>query len=190
MESNEIKNAVEAVLFAVGEAVQRDALAAVLDVGEDEIESAALSLKKEYDDENRGIALIELDGGYQLCSRSLYYPYIQDILGVKGNQALSNAAMETLAVIAYRQPVTRAQIEYVRGVNSDGCVNRLYERGLIDECGRLDAPGRPILYKTTQTFLRCFGLKSADELPPLDFSKKDAELLSDAIAGNGDEGDA
>ena len=93
--------------------------------------------------------------------------YIQEILGEQRRQALSNAAMEALAIIAYKQPITRGQVEYVRGVNSDGAVNRLVERGLIEECGRLDAPGRPILYRTTQTFLRCFGLKTPKDLPAI-----------------------
>ncbi|MBR4173626.1 MAG: SMC-Scp complex subunit ScpB, partial [Clostridia bacterium] len=96
---------------------------------------------------------------------------IQLILGEQRRQALSNAAMEVLAIIAYKQPITRGQIEYVRGVNSDAAVNRLVERGLIEECGRLDTLGRPILYRTTQNFLRCFGLSTPKDLPPLDMSQ-------------------
>ena len=104
-----------------------------------------------------------------------YYVYIQEILGEQRRQALSNAAMEALAIIAYKQPITRGQVEYIRGVNSDGAVNRLSERGLIEECGRLDAPGRPILYRTTQNFLRCFGLNTPKDLPVIDKSLLGAE---------------
>ena len=96
-------------------------------------------------------------------------------MGEQRRSALSNAAMEALAIIASKQPVTKGQVEFIRGVNSDGAVNRLVERGLVEECGRLDAPGRPILFKTTQTFLRCFGLKTPDELPAIDFSKLGTE---------------
>lgn len=166
-----IKYAVEGILFAAGECVKAAKLAAVLECSTARIEEAVLELIAEYDESMRGIKIIELDEGYQICSRPEYYAYIQEILGDQRRQALSNAAMEALAIVAYKQPVTRGQIEYIRGVNSDGAVNRLVERGLIEETGRLDAPGRPILYKTTQNFLRCFGLKTAADLPAIDFAK-------------------
>lgn len=164
-----IKYAIEGILFAAGEPVKAVKLAVVLDVPVDDIHAAVKELKEEYDRDRRGFNIIEILEGYQICSRPEYYTYIQEILGEQRNQPLSNAAMEALAIIAYKQPITRGQIERIRGVNSDGCVNRLYERGLIEEAGRLDAPGKPILYVTTQTFLRCFGLKSPDELPPINF---------------------
>lgn len=170
-----IEYAIEGILFAAGEPVKASKLAAVLEVSIDEISEAAEKLKNEYDTKMRGLKLIEIDEGYQLCSRPEYYAYIQDILGEQRRSALSNAAMEALAIIAYKQPVTKGQVEFIRGVNSDGAVNRLVERGLVEECGRLDAPGRPILFKTTQTFLRCFGLKTPDELPAIDFSKLGTE---------------
>ena len=143
----------------------------MLDTDIDTIKTAVEDLRNEYNTQKRGFSIIEILEGYQICSRPEYYTYIQEILGEQRNQPLSNAAMEALAIIAYKQPVTRGQIENIRGVNSDGCVNRLYERGLIDEAGRLDAPGRPILYKTTDTFLRCFGLKSPKDLPPVNLSQ-------------------
>lgn len=164
-----IKYAVEGILFAAGEPVKAAKLAVVLDSDLADVRNAVKELKEEYDREKRGFNIIEILEGYQICSRPEYYTYIQEILGEQRNQPLSNAAMEALAIIAYKQPITRAQIERIRGVNSDGCVNRLYERGLIDEAGRLDAPGRPILYVTTPTFLRCFGLKSPNELPEINF---------------------
>ncbi len=166
-----IPYAVEGILFAAGEPVRASKLAAVLEVDPDEVREAVKQLKYQYDTELRGVQIIEIDDGYQICSRPEYYAYIQEILGEQRRQALSNAAMEALAIIAYKQPITRGQVEYIRGVNSDGAVNRLVERGLIEECGRLDAPGRPILYKTTQNFLRCFGLKTPKDLPEIDLSR-------------------
>ncbi len=182
---DEIKYAAEALLFAAGEAVTTAKLAAALGVSEEEAAEAVSSLMEEYDSCKRGVSIIEIDGGYQLCSRKDYYKYIRELMGEQRNQALSNAAMETLAIIAYKQPITRARIEYIRGVNSDGCVNRLYERGLIEEAGRLDAPGRPILYVTTRQFLRCFGLKSPDELPPLPQDAAAEDKPEDKADGEG-----
>ncbi len=171
MEINEIKYAVEGILFAAGEPVRTAKLAAVMELDIDTVKNAVELLREEYNTQKRGFAIIEIDEGYQICSRPEYYGYIREILGEQRNQALSGAAMETLAIIAYKQPITRGQIEKIRGVNSDGCVNRLYERGLIDEDGRLDAPGRPILYKTTVLFLRTFGLKTLADLPALKLEK-------------------
>ncbi|MEE1223804.1 MAG: SMC-Scp complex subunit ScpB [Clostridia bacterium] len=166
-----IKYAIEGILFAAGEPVKAAKLAVVLDTDIDAVNAAVEELKAEYNENKRGFNIIDIMDGYQICSRPEYYAYIQEILGEQRNQPLSNAAMEALAIIAYKQPITRGQIEHIRGVNSDGCVNRLYERGLIDEAGRLDAPGRPILYVTTDNFLRCFGLTSPSDLPPVNFEK-------------------
>lgn len=167
-----IKCAVEGILFAAGEPVKTAKLAVVLDTTTEEVERAAAELREEYERGHRGLRIIEISEGYQLSSSPEYYAYIREIVGEQRNQPLSNAAMEALTIIAYRQPVTRGMIEKIRGVNSDGCVNRLYERGLIEERGRLDAPGRPVLYGTTDTFLRCFGLRTPEDLPPINW--KDA----------------
>ncbi len=166
-----IKYAIEGILFAAGEPVKAAKLAVVLDTDTDTVRNAVEELKAEYERDRRGFNIIDILEGYQICSRPEYYSYIQEILGEQRNQPLSNAAMEALAIIAYKQPITRGQVEHIRGVNSDGCINRLYERGLIEEKGRLDAPGRPILYVTTQIFLRCFGLTNPQDLPPLDLSR-------------------
>lgn len=174
MDSN-IKYAIEGILFAAGEPVKAAKLAAVLDRSIEDVDEAVAELKEEYERDHRGFNIIDILEGYQICSRPEYYTYIQEILGEQRQQPLSNAAMEALAIIAYKQPVTRGQVEQIRGVNSDGCINRLYERGLIDEKGRLDAPGRPILYVTTDTFLRCFGLTDPKDLPPLDFGSLNLE---------------
>lgn len=168
MKGRELQYAIEAILFASGEAVKTAKLAAVLDVSVTAVREAVDFLKYEYENQNRGFMIIDIDDGYQLCTRPKYYMYIQEIFGERRKQALSNAAMEVLAIVAYKQPVTRTMVENIRGVNSDGAVNRLLERGLVDEVGRLDAPGRPILYGTTNVFLRSFGLKSLNDLPPLD----------------------
>lgn len=175
VENVNIEYAIEGILFAAGEPVKSSKLAAVLESTVEEIDKAAKKLQESYDADMRGLKIIEIDEGYQLCSRPEYYAYIQDVLGEQRRQALSNAAMEALAIIAYKQPVTKGQVEFIRGVNSDGAVNRLVERGLVEECGRLDAPGRPILFRTTQNFLRCFGLKTPQELPAIDFSKISTE---------------
>lgn len=166
-----IKYAVEGILFAAGEPVKLAQLAIALEVDTKVIEEAVLELKEEYNTSHRGFTIINVDDGFQICSRPEYYSYIQVILGEQRRQALSNAAMETLAIIAYKQPVTKSGIEYIRGINSDGAVNRLVERGLVEERGRLNAPGRPILYGTTVDFLRCFGLNNLDELPYVDLEK-------------------
>lgn len=171
MEKINIQYAIEGILFAAGEPVKAAKLAAVLDTDLETVTEAVRLLKYNYDTELRGIMIIELDDGYQLCSRPEYYAYIQEILGEQRRQALSNAAMEALAIVAYKQPITRGQVEFIRGVNSDGAMNRLIERDLIEETGRLDAPGRPILYSTTQNFLRCFGLKSPKDLPEVDLKE-------------------
>lgn len=168
---SKLKYAVEGILFAAGEPVKSAQLAAALETDIKKIEKAVEELKDEYNESRRGFAIIDIDEGYQICSRPEYYTYIQVILGEQRRQALSNAAMETLAIIAYKQPVTKSSVEYIRGINSDGSVNRLLERGLIEEKGRLNAPGRPILYGTTVNFLRCFGLKSLSELPEINLSK-------------------
>ena len=162
-----IKYAIEGILFAAGEPVKAAKLAVVLDTDIETVKKAVDELKSEYNEDKRGFNIIDIMDGYQICSRPEYYAYIQEILGEQRNQPLSNAAMEALAIIAYKQPITRGQIEHIRGVNSDGCVNRLYERGLIDEAGRLDAPGRPILFGTTEQFLRSFGVKNLTELPSI-----------------------
>lgn len=163
-------------MFAIGEPVKTAKLAAVLGVGINAVKDAVGLLRYEYDNQKRGFMIIDIDDGYQLCTRPDYYLYIQEIIGEQRKQSLSNAAMEVLAIVAYKQPVTRTQVENIRGVNSDGAVNRLLERGLIDEVGRLDAPGRPILYGTTQTFLRSFGLSTLSDLPETEEDVKNEQF--------------
>ena len=171
MDEINIQYAIESILFAVGEPVKASKLAAVLDAGIEEVKEAVKVLKYNYDTQQRGVMIIDIDEGYQMCSRPIYHAYIQEIIGEQRRQALSNAAMEALTIVAYKQPVTRGQIEFIRGVNSDGAINRLLDKDLIEEVGRLDAPGKPILYGTTINFLRCFGFNTTKDLPDIDFSE-------------------
>lgn len=150
-------------------------MAVVLDTSIDEVNKAVDELKKEYSENHRGFNIIDILEGYQICSRPEYYTYIQEILGEQMKAACFQMRQWRHLRNAYKQPITKGQIEHIRGVNSDGCVNRLYERGLIEEKGRLDAPGRPILYVTTDTFLRCFGLTKPTDLPPLDLRSLNLE---------------
>lgn len=162
-----IECALEAVLFSLGEAVEIERLAEALEVREDEIKNAFQSLKKRYEEENRGIKLIEIESSVQMCSNPDYYECIQRVTQIKKQAGLSSAALETLSIIAYNQPVTKGTMDFIRGVDCTYSVARLMERGFIDEMGRAETPGRPILYGTTMEFLRCFGLKSLEDLPPL-----------------------
>lgn len=156
---------IESVLFAAGDAVKAKELAEIVKADIDTLKKAIEFLIKDYSLNKRGFSIIEIDDGYQICTRPEYYPYVQAIAGVRQQQGLSSAALEVLSIVAYNQPVTRSTVEYIRGVNSDWAITKLVERGLIEEKGRLNAPGKPILYVTTQEFLRCFGLTSLDDLP-------------------------
>ena len=162
-----IECALEAVLFSLGEAVEIEKLAEALEVKEEEIKEAGAALQKKYEEENRGIKIIEIENSLQMCSNPEYFEGIKRVTQIKKQAGLSSAALETLSIIAYNQPVTKGTIEFIRGVDSTYSVTRLLERGFIDELGRAETPGRPILYGTTTEFLRCFGLKSLEELPPL-----------------------
>ena len=166
MEIQELSNTLEAVLFASGEPVECKRLCEALGTDITSIEDAVALLEEKYAD-NSGIELLRLDSAFQLATKQEYAPHIKSVLEIKRNSALSPAAMETLTIIAYNQPVTKAFVESVRGVDSSGVVNSLVEKGLLCEAGRLDLPGRPIAYATTETFLRAFRLSSLKDLPPL-----------------------
>ncbi len=167
MEKN-LQGIIESILFAAGEAVRTDKIAQIADISVARAKEELIKLSAYYTEQQRGFALIELDDGYQICTRPEYYTYVQAMAGMKRQQGLSNAAFEALSIVAYNQPVTKATIEFIRGVNSDGAVLRLVERGLVEERGRLDSPGKPILYGTTQEFLRTFGLKTLGDLPEVE----------------------
>ena len=166
-ERKELERSLEAVLFAAGEPVPVERLCLGLETDRPSIDAAAKKLMDRYKYDRRGIRLVRLDTSYQLCSAPEYAAQVRKTLESRRPPKLSPPALEVLAVIAYFQPVTRAYVDQVRGVDSSYTVGLLLERELIQESGRLPVPGRPILYKTTKNFLRCFGLNGLDDLPPL-----------------------
>ncbi|MDR2547297.1 MAG: SMC-Scp complex subunit ScpB [Lachnospiraceae bacterium] len=168
MESGEKKAIMEAILFTFGEALKVERLAAVIETEEEETKRLLTEMKAEYDEQQRGIALVELDDAFQMCTRGTMYEYLQKIASTPQRNVLTDTLLETLSIIAYKQPITRLEIEKIRGVSCDHAVNRLLELQLISELGRMDAPGRPLLFGTTVEFLRCFGIKSLDDLPQMD----------------------
>lgn len=167
MEINEISSAIEAILFASGESVPVSRIAQVLGVSENEVIKAADELAAEYEKSIRGIRLLRLESSLQLCSAPEFSQLITMALETRKPPRLSPSALEVLAIVAYYQPVTRAYIDQVRGVDSSYTVGVLTERGLIEPCGKLDVPGRPTIYKTGEVFLRTMGIKSVEELPAL-----------------------
>lgn len=169
---------VEAVLFAMGASVEARQLAAALGCEPAQAREAARRLQRRYDDEQRAIRIIELEDCFQMCTRNEYYDALVRVVKTPRKQVLTEAVMETLSIIAYRQPVTRAEIEKIRGVSSAYAVNKLIEYGLVYEAGRLDVPGRPAAFATTEEFLRRFGVTSRKELPSLD-ADTEAQIIRD-----------
>ncbi|MBR5738528.1 MAG: SMC-Scp complex subunit ScpB [Lachnospiraceae bacterium] len=174
--------ALEAVLFTMGSSVKEDVLARALEVSEEELEDLASCLQSRYEEADRGIRIIRLEDAYQLVTKKEYYEVLIRIASQPAKPVLTDVMMEVLSIIAYKQPVTRSEIERIRGVSSDYSINRLIEFNLVEEKGRQDSPGRPILFGTTEEFLRRFGLSSVSELPPID-----EELLARAAALEEDE---
>ena len=162
---------IEAILFSMGESVSKKQLMAALDIPEDLFFYLIDQLKRKYNRKDSGIRLLELDGSYQLCTRPEYYDQLIKIVNQPKKPKLTDVMMETLSIIAYKQPVTKQEIEAIRGVKCDHPVNKLLEYNLIREAGRLDAVGRPILFRTTEEFLRCFGVGSTKELPEIEQDK-------------------
>ncbi len=183
------KEMLEAVLFAAGHPVSYTRLAQILEVSADEAQSLVKDFAAEYNNGKvtRGIQLLTFDDCCQLCTKSDYIAEIRTALGIRRGGNLSNSSLEVLAIVAYNQPVTRAYIDTVRGVDSSYAVSSLIERGLIESKSRLDAPGRPMLYTTTTAFLRCFGLASLEDLPAL--SEGDSSLLDSLKAAGGEIAD-
>lgn len=179
-----IEAIIEGALFAIGEAVPCKDLAALCGMTKEKMQAFLEKMALSYQEPTRGIQLIQLDDSWQLCTKAQYYQKIETLVRPRFHQGLSQAALETIAIIAYNQPVTKASIEYIRGVSVDGVMSRLLERGLIEEVGRSDAVGRPILYGTTQDFLRCFGISSLEDLPKIDIPvpNVDAEVTEGQIA--------
>lgn len=179
LEMNERVGIVEAILFVTGNAVEKKEICRAMELTEGELEETLDALESGYDFDRRGLRLLRFGAHVQLATRPDYAPYVEKLLQPVQKQSLSQAVMETLAVIAYRQPVTKAEIEQVRGVKCDYSVQSLMTKGLIEEVGRKEALGRPILYGTTDDFLRHFCISSLSELPEIDFSKLAAKLEAD-----------
>lgn len=167
MSSNNVLASIEAMLFAAGDPVEPGKLAEVLDIDVENVIKMLGHLEAMYDENDSGLRLIRVDGKYQLCTREEYSEEVRGLLEIKKNTPLSQAAFEVLAIIAYNKTVTRSFIEQIRGVDCSGPVSNLIQKGLIEEKGRLDLPGRPLVYGTTDRFLRCFSLNSLDDLPDL-----------------------
>lgn len=168
MEIKKLQGVIEAILFTMGESVELERIAAAIEHDEETTRKLIYGLMDQYAEEGRGIRIIELDRSYQMCTKKEMYEYLIRIAKQPKRYVLTDVLLETLSIIAYKQPVTKLEIEKIRGVKSDHAVNKLVEYGLVEEVGRLDAPGRPLLFGTTEEFLRRFSVQSLDELPTLD----------------------
>ena len=167
MNIKQLEAVVEAILFTMGESVEVERLAAALEHDEETVRKIIRSMMTRYDEEDRGVHIIELDGAFQMCTKPELYDYLVKIAHTPKKHVLTDVLLETLSIVAYKQPITRLGIEKIRGVSCSHAVNKLVEYGLICEAGRLDAPGRPITFATTEEFLRYFGIESLDDLPIL-----------------------
>ncbi|GAA0069215.1 SMC-Scp complex subunit ScpB [Clostridium sardiniense] len=182
------KAIIEALLFVSGEPLSLREIAVNLEITPKYTEEILGEMMLDYEVSNRGIKLIVLNGAYQLVTKNEYSDYIQKLLKKNRRQSLSQASLESLAIIAYKQPITRVDIDEIRGVKSDSAIQKLIERELIAEVGRLEVPGRPILYGTTDEFLRQFGLAGLDELPSLDlFEDIENELMEEVVIDTTDK---
>lgn len=167
MEIDKMKAIIEAILFASGRPVEIKELISALELPEEDIIQIIESMKANFQEANRGIEIIKVESGYTLCSKKEYYDYIYPLFDNRAKPNISNAAMETLAIIAYNPKITRAEIESIRGVNSDATIYKLLEYNLIEDAGKSDLPGKPTVYQTTEEFLKTFGISNLDELPEL-----------------------
>ncbi len=186
MENINISAVIEAILFASGEPIEEEKLSEAAGITKQELDEAIETLRTKYEAEDSALSLLKLENAYQLAAKEDYAPFIKAALEIKKNSVLSPAAMEALTIVAYNQPVTKGFVEQVRGVDSSGVVNSLVEKGLLTEAGRLDLPGRPIAYKTTDSFLRAFRLSSIKDLPELPEQKQQIsfdELLENEQPG-------
>lgn len=184
---------VEAVLFTMGDSVDLKQLAIAIGQSEETAKSVVLRLQKRYEEEKRGMRILELEHAYQMCTCADYYENLIRVAAAPKKHVMTDVVMETLSIIAYRQPVTKMEINKIRGVNSDRAVSRLVEYGLVYEAGRLDAPGRPALFATTEEFLRRFGVSSTEDLPTMN-PEQEEEIIREVeeelrIIQNEEEGD-
>nr|WP_294493543.1 SMC-Scp complex subunit ScpB [uncultured Mediterraneibacter sp.] len=168
MEIEKVQAAVEAILFTMGESVELSRIADAIGHDEETTKKMIHNMMDRYEEEDRGIRIIELDNSFQFCTKKEMYEYLVRVAKQPRRYTLTDVLLETLSIVAYKQPVTKLEIEKIRGVKSDHAVNKLVEYGLIEETGRLEAPGRPLLFGTTEEFLRRFSLQSLDDMPALD----------------------
>ncbi len=182
MKNEDLILGLEAVLFAGGEPISIDRLSQVFEISPEEVVSAADSLAEKMKKNKSGLELLRLENTYQLATKTEYVGYIKRAFDIRRRTPLSAAALEVLSVVAYNQPVTRAFIEQVRGVDCSSVVTTLIEKGLIEERGRLELPGKPLLYGTTKTFLRCFSLNDLSDLPPLPKTGEDVSDVGEQLA--------
>lgn len=188
MNSNKVLASLEAMLFAAGDPVEPAKLAEVLDIDVENVIKILGHLEAMYDEREGGLRLIRVDGKYQICTREEYSEEVRGLLEIKKNTPLSQAAFEVLAIVAYNKTVTRSFIEQIRGVDCSGPISNLIQKGLIEEKGRLDLPGRPLVYGTTDRFLRCFSLNSLEDLPDLpDNADNKDDSQTSLFKENGDE---
>jgi segregation and condensation protein B len=190
MEINKAKGIIEAILFAAGREVKVNEFVANLEINAEDVVNIIENMRQEFEESSRGIEIIKVKDAYQMCTKKEYYEYIYPILDKRNKPNLSNAALESLAIVAYNPGVTRAEIEAIRGVSSDATIYKLLEYNLIEESGRLDAPGRPTTYKVTNNFLKMFGYSSLEELPNLPKYKMDENqqiVIEDLMENNTDE---
>lgn len=187
MTLNELVPAFEAVLFSGGEPLSIDRFAQVFDITPETVVKAMDRLKASLEENGRGISLVRMENTYQLATKTEYADYIKKMFDIRRRTPLSPAALEVLAVVAYNQPVTKSFIEQVRGVDCSGVVTTLVEKGLIEERGRLELPGKPLLYGTTKNFLRCFGLNDLTELPPLPEKEKENNDIGEQLSISGED---
>ena len=162
---NEYECAVEAILFASGESVELSKLAYCLELEEADLKPIIESLMNKYEGEERGMKIIQLNDAYQMCTNEIYYDFVSRLVKAPSKKVLTQTLLETLAIIAYKQPITKSGIEDIRGVNAEHAINKLVEYRLICEVGRMETPGKPILFGTTDEFLKYYGLQSLSELP-------------------------
>ncbi len=180
MESREIKSIVESMLFIWGDPLELKDMASILEIDAKKLEKIIDEMIDEFDYNLRGIKIMKINSSYQLGTRPEHYKWVKELSSSNTSKNLSNAALETLSIIAYRQPIIKSDIEAIRGVRCDRSIETLMERGLVIEAGRLEKVGRPIIYKTTDAFLRAFGLESLSELPPLNEYEEKEDILEES----------
>ncbi|MBR2290449.1 MAG: SMC-Scp complex subunit ScpB [Clostridia bacterium] len=190
MELEKAEAIIEAMLFSTGSIVTVKDIMNIVELGSEDIEKIMQKMRSKYEAKDSGIELVKIEDGYQLCTKKEYYEYIVPLFDNRAKPSISNAALETLSIIAYNPKITRSEIDAIRGVNSDGTIYKLLEYNMIEEAGKLDAPGKPVIYKVTSEFMKMFGIASLDDLPELPRYKIDENeqiVIDDIIQSETEE---